>query len=111
MLTANGLKYEMEFEHGLHFIARALPENDGVLLHYEFINESGPTTILCRPLPTHACSRPCSTTCDWNERMSTALMGSGCWRPTCLSALRCRSTDGCPIITEFRIHGRLTKIA
>jgi len=40
MLTGNGLKYEMEFERDIHFIARALLENDGVVLHYEFINAS-----------------------------------------------------------------------
>ena len=40
MRIANGLKYEMEFGRGIHFIARALLESDGVLLHYEFINAS-----------------------------------------------------------------------
>lgn len=38
--TANALKYEMELDRGVHFIARALLENDGVLLHYEFVNAS-----------------------------------------------------------------------
>jgi|SRR5215813_13831181 len=38
--NANGLNYEMEFEHGIHFVARALLEDNGVLLHYEFINAS-----------------------------------------------------------------------
>jgi hypothetical protein len=40
MPTANGLKYEMEFERGIHFVAQAMLEEDGVLLHYEFINQA-----------------------------------------------------------------------
>jgi hypothetical protein len=34
------LQYESDFDSGLHFLARASVEPDGVLLHYEFTNNS-----------------------------------------------------------------------
>ncbi len=34
------LQYESEFKDGIHFLARATLEDDGVLFHYEFLNHS-----------------------------------------------------------------------
>ena len=36
----NALQYEAEFAPGIHFLAQVSPESDGVLYHYEFVNQS-----------------------------------------------------------------------
>lgn len=38
--TRNSLEYERDFAPGIHFLARVSLQSDGVLLHYEFGNES-----------------------------------------------------------------------
>jgi hypothetical protein len=38
--TGHSLEYETDFPPGIHFLARATLENDGVLFHYEFQNHS-----------------------------------------------------------------------
>jgi hypothetical protein len=38
--TAHSLQYETDFPPGIHFLARATLEDDGVLFHYEFQNHS-----------------------------------------------------------------------
>ena len=38
--VGNGLQYETDFPSGIHFLARASLEPDGVLYHYEFVNGS-----------------------------------------------------------------------
>jgi len=35
------LEYERDLDGGVHFLARAMLEDDGVLFHYEFLNRSG----------------------------------------------------------------------
>jgi len=37
---SQSLEYERDFEDGIHFLARATLEEDGVLFHYEFTNRS-----------------------------------------------------------------------
>jgi hypothetical protein len=37
------LQYEREFKDGVHFLARATLQDDGVLFHYEFLNHSNAT--------------------------------------------------------------------
>ncbi|HEV3038276.1 MAG TPA: hypothetical protein VHA33_10915 [Candidatus Angelobacter sp.] len=37
----HALQYEVELASGIHFLARASLQPDGVLLHYEFVNNSG----------------------------------------------------------------------
>jgi hypothetical protein len=39
--NGESLQYEMDFSPGIHMLARATLENDGVLFHYEFRNHSG----------------------------------------------------------------------
>jgi hypothetical protein len=36
----SSIEYEMDVKSGIHFIARAILQEDGVLFHYEFINNS-----------------------------------------------------------------------
>ncbi len=38
--VGRSLQYEREFKDGIHMLARATLENDGVLFHYEFLNRS-----------------------------------------------------------------------
>jgi hypothetical protein len=38
--TGNSLQYKKDFKGGVHFLARATLEDDGVLFHYEFQNRS-----------------------------------------------------------------------
>ena len=38
--VGQSLQYEREFKDGVHFLARATVEDDGVLFHYEFLNHS-----------------------------------------------------------------------
>jgi hypothetical protein len=38
--AGNSLQYETDFPSGLHFLARASLEPDGILYHYEFVNGS-----------------------------------------------------------------------
>lgn len=38
--TLNSLEYERDLSGGIHFLARATLEDDGVLFHYEFLNRS-----------------------------------------------------------------------
>jgi hypothetical protein len=38
--SGNSLEYERELSGGVHFLARATLEDDGVLFHYEFLNRS-----------------------------------------------------------------------
>src|SRR3954452_20036711 len=38
--TASALEYERDFEGGIHLLARAILENDGVRFRYEFTNKS-----------------------------------------------------------------------
>lgn len=40
VLVGNSLQYETEFPPGVHFLARASLESDGILFHYEFVNGS-----------------------------------------------------------------------
>jgi hypothetical protein len=39
--TGNALQYEVDLASGMHFLARAYLQPDGILLHYEFVNNSG----------------------------------------------------------------------
>lgn len=38
--AGQSLQYERDFKDGIHFLARATLEDDGVLFHYEFLNRS-----------------------------------------------------------------------
>ncbi len=38
--VGQSLQYELDFKNGIHFLARAAMEDDGVLFHYEFLNNS-----------------------------------------------------------------------
>jgi len=38
--TGNSIEYERDLDGGVHFLARATLEDDGVLFHYEFLNRS-----------------------------------------------------------------------
>ena len=38
--SGNSLEYERELSGGVHFLARATLEDNGVLFHYEFLNRS-----------------------------------------------------------------------
>jgi hypothetical protein len=38
--AGSSLEYERDLSGGIHFLARATLENDGVLVHYEFLNRS-----------------------------------------------------------------------
>jgi hypothetical protein len=38
--TGSSLEYEMDLKGGIHFLARAVLQDDGVLFHYEFTNRS-----------------------------------------------------------------------
>jgi hypothetical protein len=38
--VGQSLQYEPDFKNGIHFLARATLEDDGVLFHYEFLNRS-----------------------------------------------------------------------
>ncbi len=39
-VNGRSLAYERDLEEGVHFVARATLEDDGVLFHYEFVNRS-----------------------------------------------------------------------
>ncbi len=41
--NGNSLEYERDLDGGIHFLARATMEDDGVLFHYKFQNHSGTT--------------------------------------------------------------------
>src|SRR6266403_2962460 len=38
--SRDSLEYERDFSAGIHMLARATLQNDGVLFHYEFVNHS-----------------------------------------------------------------------
>ncbi len=83
--VGRSLQYEMDFVGGLHMIARATLEDDGVRFRYEFDNRSKVEG-----------SRPSFTMFALSGRMFTIRMDLISWPRRRRVGRRCRWTNGCP---------------
>ena len=77
--SGNSLEYERELSGGVHFLARATLEDNGVLFHYEFLNRSSKDYdmiyAVTDPRLTRSPNKTCGRECKKGYQLETDSLG------------------------------------